>query len=1418
MVKIIWEQFKLKYEDYRQAFEDLCYYLFCRKFNIAEGIPADFNQTGLETYPILSKGKYYGFQAKFFDNGTNYNEIEKSVKNALKNYKGRLDVICIYLNSDAKLGSKSAKKIERLATKNKVEIEWFTKSKFKVFLNQPTNLDLAQFYFGIGDEIGFIKGSFPSVISTLLQSSEYIDLPLKEQSTDSSIMTNQLGEKILSSEKKVFLITGHPGSGKSILMYKLFQEFGGLDKKDTKEMKKLIDRNGAIPMLVNLKNCASDSLENIIRSRQKDFKIRRGNIKFIYLLDGLDEIGEERADSMLSDIQALEGDANTKKIIISSRLGTRNLAMLKVYQSKIAEYKIDDLSSEYIDKFFEAKNNNGKISKLNILKQDNAQILANAKDILLIRLLWDTIDELDKNSTVVDLFNYKLKLLLSDPKHKKNLEELDIPNPKEEQIISLNKELTFMLQKEFRFRFSINELQEVVLDKFPRITYKSANAIVEYLAKLFFDYQDSENQKFYTYQHRTYQEFFLAQKLKEEYDKDAAVLRKLNILPNQTFFEGLFLKYLKKVYKSEGNLIGLIELGVINEYLSIDRYWGADKPYYANSPDFIPALTSQNDSILEKLLGDENLQIMEKILIDINKLKENFAAWNKDKKDFYSESYLKDIYGTGVAYLIRAIAIFWQSGQETVANKLVENFENVWKLYEENKFTESLDEKERRYSLRDPFWEEWENWIYSRIVIKKGNIEKVFNKVIKGNYKNFSDEVDHFTGKSYRQELIEPFIRICLRYKQDEFINLVDEFDDYEFLVLLNVLAEIEFIPILVSDKSLQRKIKKFITKYKPPSPQTNLHITFTFSKKLLGFELSKEEKEFIDAQYEKARNDLDTPLHLNHKDFSLYNLLTFISQEFILRNIVEDAKKDPHDDFYHGYILYASLFSSFIKLIQAKIDIKEIVRDYIFYINTHQRSFHQPYQKDFYRKEISILWAHIFSYRRNDFEDLLALKNRLSTEENAIDFIAFANELNKMDKNLFSKLINEDELRHEWNKITKENKDFHSYIDNCFQFASLFASINEQKAVSYILKGINDGILRHGYHKDVIVSYELVDALEILWRNNWLPKRELKKYTEKVFKLAWRVAEITDKDETGEGPATVINLVANYDISLAEKLKNTLMKKTDDYYLINDAVTSILISKIKLSYSIEDIEKGMEEYKVFYGEQYLRDSYEKKFKVYLIIAQSNLYIPSGRKKAFYKAYEQVEEMKKRGIKYFLIDSEFRKEKEEFVKLCRKYKKPSNVSFEEKKDYGIERHPLISESEFVKNVKKAKAREEILELYSQLKNHENYIILEKSSSWEILVNKTFQILDNIQPFIELLKENHFPTMYYYSHYSKYFPYGVAAALKRNDTKAEMELYLSENGGHDSFLNMMNIYEAKNDKEMCFKLFQRYLRFCNFLVR
>ena len=45
--KINWNKFKLKNEDYRKAFEELAYFLFCRKFKRSEGIFRYENQTGI---------------------------------------------------------------------------------------------------------------------------------------------------------------------------------------------------------------------------------------------------------------------------------------------------------------------------------------------------------------------------------------------------------------------------------------------------------------------------------------------------------------------------------------------------------------------------------------------------------------------------------------------------------------------------------------------------------------------------------------------------------------------------------------------------------------------------------------------------------------------------------------------------------------------------------------------------------------------------------------------------------------------------------------------------------------------------------------------------------------------------------------------------------------------------------------------------------------------------------------------------------------------------------------------------------------------------------------------------------------------------------------------------------------------------
>lgn len=333
MQKFSWDKFKIKNENKTDSFENLCYHLFCRKHGIKEGIPQDYNEVGLETKPILKEGKWYGFQAKFFENNIDYNQIKKSVNNAIKSFGGTLDVITIYLNSNSQPHkSKSGKRIVEIARNANIEIEYFTENQFDVVLSQPSHLYLRQIYFEDGDKLGFVKNSLhdPKVL-TFLKSDECLLLP--ERNNEDDLI------KLIQSNtvNRHFLITGSPGSGKSVLMLKLFEKFAGLDLVGNKKKsgdKEILDHlvfQGAIPMLVNLRSCTEDSLENILRERQRDYELRIKSVEFIYLFDGLDELREDSCNNVLSYISDLNNDKKTKKIIISCRRGNFNKYKAKTY-------------------------------------------------------------------------------------------------------------------------------------------------------------------------------------------------------------------------------------------------------------------------------------------------------------------------------------------------------------------------------------------------------------------------------------------------------------------------------------------------------------------------------------------------------------------------------------------------------------------------------------------------------------------------------------------------------------------------------------------------------------------------------------------------------------------------------------------------------------------------------------------------------------------------------------------------------------------------------------------------------------------------------------------------------------------------------------------------------------------------------
>ena len=136
-----------------------------------------------------------------------------------------------------------------------------------------------------------------------------------------------------------------------------------------------------------------------------------------------------------------------------------------------------------------------------------------------------------------------------------------------------------------------------------------------------------------------------------------------------------------------------------------------------------------------------------------------------------------------------------------------------------------------------------------------------------------------------------------------------------------------------------------------------------------------------------------------------------------------------------------------------------------------------------------------------------------------------------------------------------------------------------------------------------------------------------------------------------------------------------------------NSAISSILSGKVRRGLPIEEIEEGMSEYKqdYRYDSKPASDYYEQKFKIYLIVAQSDFYTREERKQSFENAYQQVEEMKKQQLDYYLRDIDFRDMKQSFISLCEKYGKEVNVSFDEKDEYKTTNK--ITESDFIKTFK-----------------------------------------------------------------------------------------------------------------------------------
>lgn len=121
--QITWGRFITSNNDergVRYKFEDLSRQLFTYEYlsqnKVHKYVHSNPNNPGIESEPILDEvnNRYIGYQAKFFDNNVDYNQIKESAQKTVKYYKGKLDIVYLFCNKALTTTCDSYKDIEKL--------------------------------------------------------------------------------------------------------------------------------------------------------------------------------------------------------------------------------------------------------------------------------------------------------------------------------------------------------------------------------------------------------------------------------------------------------------------------------------------------------------------------------------------------------------------------------------------------------------------------------------------------------------------------------------------------------------------------------------------------------------------------------------------------------------------------------------------------------------------------------------------------------------------------------------------------------------------------------------------------------------------------------------------------------------------------------------------------------------------------------------------------------------------------------------------------------------------------------------------------------------------------------------------------------------------------------------------------------
>lgn len=1356
MIEIDWKIFEIKHAKATEAFETLCYFLFCRRYNLAEGVRTDFNQVGLETDPIKdSNDKYCGFQAKFFQKNINYANISESIDKALNNYS-KLNHIIVYINQQAQTSCKSAKQIEDMCRKKGVTVEWFLPNNFKISLNQPNNLDLAEFYFAKKDMLKVMSDSKSVRINTLLQSKEYVELNLR--SNNDILTIRKYSDKILKSQEKLYLFTGNAGTGKSVCMRKLFNIWGGYDKESKDKQLEVISKVGAICIFINLNNTPLEFVEQNIIANITD-------TNFIFLLDGLDEIPNKLITPTILFIENLLEKDTTKKIIIASRLSSHNKFLLKATFPNISEYTIEDLNKGQIEKYFDDKDDKDKKCKLDELAEKNNQFYESITDILTLALLWQHIYDIKAQNYFADLMEVSVSTILNDVHHKKYLEELNLPNPKGKAIIKINKKLAFYLFENEKFSFTQEEMQEIITNIYPNCDYVSVNCIVSYIADVFFDAVVTQNTQTFSYRHRRFAEYFTLLSLENKIQEDLNYFRKNNIIINYDLFEKMFLPYLQSKAMKTQNIPLAFEIGLFNVYLGNDAAWGVDKTFYFWSRWIIYAIVGLSDDILQNVVEDKALPIY-KFFYDVpNKIIDSLSHNEKvSLNDNFKQNYMN--------YLLLT-TLLHRYGKGELLEKLLSYYGKIDALSREKKyFFNSISNRDNYLA--------WRCLLYINTVICGNEYNNNLERIVKLSVEVNIDKLFTEYISSDILYLSSLYYNLLLHYPE-KCADIVEKMNLNQLSVFAHAVSNPECLDKIVKCENIK---KSLLVVLKSEISGQGLSIVMCIAlKNIVGCRLTEDEIGIIEN-------------YLNTNDFKSHSI--FWKEHcnvvgFLLMSFDKQVHRESIDSAVNEYVI---AYKNYFRVLNGSYTISKFVSSIKRNLNGNQESTYY----------IRVLLGKALALSDAD-ESLIS---------GAIDYIydlmkhggmlIILHTMKLFNPERYNKLVSASTINRLNIPSVYQDIDYTSTSDLLFMLSFITSSHDKLGGYTLLLKGLSNGMMRMNDRKDTIGDYKLLESLEVILKNNWITTDELIVYLDRILLIADKMnAYHIENDVHGK----TMELLLRYDFEAAEYYYNHISEILESYNSLHYDFAKGLILRGR---NVEDIEKCLSNITSSFDRFYQKlswDGFYYKISVYLSIAICDYYPANLQNKYFTKACEEIDELENAGWNRELKTTEY----DMYSKLCRSRNKELDV---------------IKEKEMLYSSASQRKKGNALQVLTDIDSSENLkifigklhrdYILDSYEINELLIEKSIELIGNIDDIIEVLVKSHYPSNTSYSVNSCYFWMTVVYALKNTKAKDSIVDYLiAYGGGHDGFSELLKIYGYLGNKDICLKTFDKMMDCIEFLL-